>query len=261
MVPHRQAQSRYRRRRSRDGRPGAGLRRARWDEELLEVHGPNVSIENSVAVTGNTVYFANSGGLLQGWDITGLATGVEPQRVFRFWLGDDTDASIVADDEGFLYAAVEYEKENQRSKEVGQLVKIDPTAPDDPIVWSVADRDGVPGGLWATPAVTDTMVYASTNTGRLLGVDRRSGDIVWEKRFGQPIWSSQVVVDDVLIQGDCAGLVHAYDVSDPTVDPPELWKLELGGCIESTPAVWDGRIIVGTREGRVHMFADPTRAE
>jgi len=34
------------------------------------------------------------------------------------------------------------------------------------------------------------------------------------------------------------------------VDPPLLWQVELGGCIESTPAVWDGRIYVGTRAGR-----------
>ena len=29
----------------------------------------------------------------------------------------------------------------------------------------------------------------------------------------------------------------------------ELWRVELGGCIESTPAVWKGQIFVGTRAG------------
>ncbi len=45
-------------------------------------------------------------------------------------------------------------------------------------------------------------------------------------------------VDDVLLQGDCNGVLHAYDVSDTTVAPPEIWQIEIGGCIESTPAVW-----------------------
>ena len=49
-----------------------------------------------------------------------------------------------------------------------------------------------------------------------------------------------MVVDDVLIEGDCNGVLHAYDVSEPGEDPPELWTVELGGCIESTPAVWNG---------------------
>ncbi len=44
-----------------------------WDQELLNDIGDNdVSIENSVAIVGNTVFFANSGGLVQGWDISAL---------------------------------------------------------------------------------------------------------------------------------------------------------------------------------------------
>jgi hypothetical protein len=36
-----------------------------------------------------------------------------------------------------------------------------------------------------------------------------------------------------------------------------LWTVELGGCIESTPAVWKGGIWVGTRGGRFFALADP----
>jgi hypothetical protein len=63
-------------------------------------------------------------------------------------------------------------------------------------------------------------------------------------------------VDDVLIQGDCAGVLHGYDVSDTQADPPELWSVTIGGCIESTPAVWEGRIYVGTRAGFMVALAD-----
>ena len=100
------------------------------------------------------------------------------------------------------------------------------------------------------------MLYVPTNGGRLLGVDRMTGEIVWTKDLPGPTWQSPVVVDDVLIQGDCNGFLHAYDVSNPRVDPPELWSLELGGCIESTPAVWKGRIYVGTRAGLFFAIGD-----
>jgi hypothetical protein len=53
----------------------------------------------------------------------------------------------------------------------------------------------------------------------------------------------------VLLQGDCDGVLHAYDVSSPKRRPKQLWALRVGGCIESTPAVWRGRIYVGTRAG------------
>jgi PQQ-like domain len=227
-----------------------------YDSELISKVGGNVSIENSVAISGNTVYFANSGGLVQGWDIAGLTDGEEPTRVFEYWVGEDVDASVVVDDEGMLYVGVEYEIGRARALEVGQLVKLDPSRPADPLVWSVHDNGSLPSGMWATPAVHRDVVIAPLDTGRVLGIDRYTGDTRWEiPMYGAFNWSSPVVVDDVYLQGDCEGTLHAFDVSDTTVRPPELWSVGLPGCIESTPAVWDGRIIVGTRTGQVHMLS------
>ncbi len=229
-----------------------------WDDELLSDVGDNqMSIENSVAISGNVVYFANGGGLVQGWDISGLQEGRDPTRVFRYWAGDDIDASIVVDDEGFLYVAAEYERGNARAEEVGQLVKLDPRNAENPLVWSVKDLGtGGKSGLWATPAIWKDTVYAATNSGRVLGVDRATGRILWEKDFASQTWQSPVVVDDVLIQGDCEGNLRAFDVRDTRVDPPELWNVKLEGCIESTPAVWNGRLFVGTRAGKVYAIGD-----
>ncbi len=123
-------------------------------------------------------------------------------------------------------------------------------------MWSVFDTGALPGGIWATPALHEDLIIAPTDSGRLLGVDRATGDIRWEFRLPGPLWSSPVVVDDVLLQGDCEGALHAYDLSDTTVEPPPLWTVSLTGCIESTPAVWDGRIVFGTRAGQVHMLGD-----
>ena len=82
-----------------------------WDDQLLKDIGDRqLSIENSVAISGNTVYFANGGGLIQGWDISGLKEGKTPTRNFRFWAGDDIDASLVIDADGFIYAGVEFER-------------------------------------------------------------------------------------------------------------------------------------------------------
>ena len=232
-----------------------------WDQDLLNAIGDTtVSVETSPTVVGNTVYFANSGGLVQGYDITGLADGAEPTRVFRFWTGDDTDASIVADADGMLYVASEYERSatTDRSGEVGQLMKLDPgadtAAGEDPLVWSFHDDAARPGGIWSTPAVVDGVVYVGTNAGRLVGVDADDGTLLWEKKLPGPLWASPSVVDGVLLMGDCDGGFHAYDVSDPGVDPPELWTMELGGCIEATPAVWGGRILIGTRSGQLHSI-------
>lgn len=227
-----------------------------WDDELLNAVGDdNVSIEGGMTVVGNTLYFANSGGLVQGWDISGVADGEVPERVFRYWAGDDVDATVVADGEGFLYVGVEYERGNARSQELGQMLKLDPSA-EDPLVWGTDLRNADIDGVWATPALTDEMVYVPTNAGFLYGLSRETGDVVWFKRLTGPAWSSPVVIDDVLMQSDCAGNIYAFDVSDPAVEPPEIWRMSLGGCIEATPAVWNGVIYVADRGGGFYAIGD-----
>ena len=223
-----------------------------WDDELLEVLlDENVSIETAITIVGDHLWFANSGGLVQAWDIGGLRDGVEPRRIFRFWTGDDTDASVVIDEEGFAYVGVEIERAFTRGVELGQLIKLDPRRPDDPVVWSRDLKVRVPDGIWATAALHRDVLYVATNEGNLHAIDRATGETRWQVKLQGPVWSSPVVVDDVLLQADCAGVLHAWDVSDTTRAPEELWTIDLPWCIESTPAVWDGQIVVGHRRGEI----------
>ena len=90
----------------------------------------------------------------------------------------------------------------------------------------------------------------------MYAVDRQTGATRWTLDLPGPTWQSAVIVDDTLVQGDCEGVLHAYDVSDTTVQPPELWTVQLEGCIESTPAVWQGRLFVGARGGRFYALGD-----
>ena len=169
---------------------------------MSDFGSPQTSIENSVAIYKDTVYFANSAGLVQGWDISKLKQGKDPQRVFRFWTGDDTDATVTIDEEGFLYVGSEYEKGNSRSREVGQMMKLDPRKKGDPLVWSVRTRVGSVAACGAPALYKDIVIY-DTDGGRVLGIDRQDGDVRWERELPGPLWQSPVVVDDTLLLGDC----------------------------------------------------------
>jgi outer membrane protein assembly factor BamB len=241
-------------------RPRVVLTVPSWDGGLASAAPDrHFSIENSVSFHDGVVYFANSAGLVQGWDISRvLRGGRRAKRVFRFWTGDDTDASVVIDEKGHLYVASELEKMNGRAEQVGQLMKLDPSRRRRPLLWSVPIREqnAGKGGSWSTPALDRELVYVATNAGGLLAVDRDSGRIRWRIGLPGPTWSSPVVVDDVLLQGDCAGDLHAYDVSNQRPRPPEMWSLTLGGCIEATPAVWKGLIFVGTRAGAMYGIGE-----
>ncbi len=229
------------------------------DEQFAQVGDRNTSIENSVAVDveRDRVWFANSGGRVVALDISSIRTGVAPILV-DFLTGDDIDASIVIDHDGTAIVAVEYERKTERSREVGQLLKLDPDRPSDPLVWSVHipddPRPGVArddGGVWSTPALYAGHLYVTTHPGDLLVVDAGTGEVTHTERFGYHEWSSPTVVDDTLVIARClGGALLAWSLDDPG-QPRPMWTSELpsGACIESTPALWGGSIYVGSRDG------------
>ncbi|MFW2339295.1 MAG: PQQ-binding-like beta-propeller repeat protein [Acidimicrobiia bacterium] len=233
-----------------------------WNDDLIRSVGDrNASIESSVAILDGRLYFTNSGGRVVGLDITRVEAGEAP-IVFDYWAGDDIDASPVIDANGMLYIAIELERNLSRAEEVGQIIKLDPSRPDDPLLWSVAVpalNSLTDGGAWATPALGDGVLYAATHPGDLLAIDTDTGEVLWTDAIGFHAWSSPLIVDDhLLVAVDCegGGGLRAYSLADPT-RPVRAWDLPHGGgCIESTPTVWDGRIFVGSRDGFFYAFGD-----
>lgn len=244
-----------------------------WTDELYDLLGRQHSVENSTVVFGQKAYFATSGGRVVGVDVSDIENG-NAEVFFDFWMGDDIDSTMLTDEEGYLYvvAHADHEKTNntaaRRVREVGQLVKLDTSIPAtslsslEPIVWSVeipAAR-GQDTGAWATPALhEDGILYVAADSGDLMAVDTDTGEVVWTDYVGVNAWSSPVIVDDVLmIVTNCVSEdrnLRAYDVSDPTA-PAQMWEALVtnGGCIEATPAVWNGQVFIGSRDGFLYAL-------
>jgi outer membrane protein assembly factor BamB len=231
-----------------------------WTDELVRAVGNQHSVESSTTVHGDTAYFATGAGRVMGINISDVATSNDPV-VFDFWMGDDVDATIVTDSAGMLYVAAEIDLNTTRGAEIGQLAKLDPSNPEDPLVWSlgIPGANGVAGGIWATPALTGSVLYVLTNPGEVLAVDAENGDVLWRDDVGAHAWSSPVIVDETLVVAvDCetnSGF-RAYDIADPRHPVVEWESLVTGGCIESTPAVWGGRLFVGSRDGYFYALGE-----
>jgi hypothetical protein len=238
-----------------------------YDSAFLAQTGPNVSIEDSPAAFGDRVYFTNSGGRVIGLDVSDIRNGNAPV-VFDFWAGGDIDATTVIDEEGMLYVSVNVkpwqvgaghrtQANIDRTREVGQLIKLDPYTDGDPLLWGVdlASSGGEDSGTWATPALHDGLLYTNTHLGSLIAVDTANGDIVWQDgTVGWHSWSSPAVVDDTLVVATCAGDLRGYSLEDPRA-PRMVWTVSLGEtCLEATPAIWDGVIYVGSRDGFLRAF-------
>jgi outer membrane protein assembly factor BamB len=229
-----------------------------WTQEILDLISPSgymaTSVENSAAVFEGRVYFATSAGRVIGLDIHNIDAGVI-DVVFDYWVGDDVDASIVVDGAGMLYVSAEYERYTERARTLGQLVKLNPYDEDDPYVWGMFSTTEPPakGGLWSTPALGDGVLYAITHKGFLVAVDQSTGEELWVEEVGAGSWSSPAVVDDHLVVATNPGLLRSYDIRNPR-EPVLEWEIQVGaGNIEATPAVWDGMIYVGVRDG--YMYA------
>ena len=52
--------------------------------------------------------------------------------------------------------------------------------------------------------------------------------------------------------GDCTGMFYAYDVTNTRALPTRLWGMNMGGCVESTPAMWKGVLYFADRQGHLH---------
>ena len=174
-----------------------------WDDQQFKDLGDKeVSIENSVAISGNTVYFANSGGLVQGWDISGLKEGKEPTRVFRFWAGEDMDA-VTRDRRRWVDLRRHRVRTPQRPLEGDRP---DHEARPEEARRPVGLVDEGPGPerqdrRMGHPRPVQGRAHRGHQRGALLALDRATGAVIWEKNFGSQTWQSPVVVDDTLIDG------------------------------------------------------------
>ena len=100
------------------------------------------------------------------------------------------------------------------------------------------------------------VLFVATNSGKLMSLARYSGKVLWSISLEGPLWGSPVVVEDILLIGDCGGHLRAYGVEQPDVEPIEIWRVEIGGCLEATPTVWEGRIYIGSREGGLFALGE-----
>lgn len=84
--------------------------------------------------------------------------------------------------------------------------------------------------------------------GRIVAYDKATGNIIWSVEQTNDYWASPVVVYDAqgkayLIQCDRGGYVTMYDASSGIM----LNSIDIGSRIDSTPAVFNNLLVVGTR--------------
>lgn len=216
-------------------------------------------IEGSAAAYRNLMYAPDNDGNIICWDATTM------QVVWVFPTGDDTDATIVLEDtpDGpFIYTGNEFDKrgEGDGGAKSGPVTfrKIDALTGKEVWKWQIdAKYNVVNGGMMATPAlgfgeVSDLLFVtmartASDKQGDLVALDKKSGQVVWQRTMGAFSWSSPLLIQGkdghvYGIQGDSSGLLHLFNPGTGE----DYSTLQLEKNIEASPAVYNNMLVVGT---------------
>ena len=220
-----------------------------------------IGTENSVAIYNQYVYFVTNIGIVQCVDLNTM------QTVWTYQDGDDTDASLVIEVETdgtvALYGANELDQRGHRG--TSQLFKLNALTGEE--LWRVDsdpiyqhDENG--GGSFATPAVgkgeLSELVYfhvalTRDTHGMLYALNKRTGQVVWQKSMGAYGWSSPTCVyaengRGYVLVGSCNGLLRLFD----GLSGEEIARADLGANIEGSPIVFGDTIVVGTRGSRIY---------
>ena len=118
------------------------------------------------------------------------------------------------------------------------------------ILWTV----DLQGAAAASPLYHDGYLYIGSYAHKLFKIDT-SGQIVAEYEGEGWIWSTPVIVDDVLYYADLSGTVYALNSNDLS----EVWKNSVADSgsrrgIRPAPLVTEDYVIVASRNGSVYWL-------
>jgi outer membrane protein assembly factor BamB len=97
--------------------------------------------------------------------------------------------------------------------------------------------------VYTTPAVDADYVYFGDASGELACLDRESGEPVWSFATGGAIMATPMVAD-LLFCGSSDGTMYAFKKNSGEL----VWTLETAGQIFTTPALTGGRLLFGSHD-------------
>jgi len=101
-----------------------------------------------------------------------------------------------------------------------------------------------------TKVALDDKVYVAGTTGILFALDKKSGEMEWQRKFPWPVWTSPAVDENMVFIGDGGGTLLALDKSDGRT----LWEFKSDGVILSSPIVVGNYLIFASLDKNVYCL-------
>ena len=224
--------------------------------------------EASAVIEGGYLYVSENGGLFYCVDLNTM------ELVWAQDTKDDSNSTpvmeYVSDTEAYIYTAPSLHWTADENDE-GTIAVYKLNALTGEIVWQtpfdVHTVDGVSGGVQSTPllgkAGTDLeglIVYTvartpSSDSGVMVALDTKTGEEVWTMDMENYTWSSPVAVYGAegaayVVTFDAIGTVFLVDGKTGET----LYTSSVGTLVEASPAVYNDKIVVGTRGQQIYAL-------
>lgn len=199
-------------------------------------------IRSTPAVAGDLVYFGGGDGVVYALE---LASGKER------WRHTTTGAGLDAADFGFDRRQIQaspavVDGTVYLGSRDASLYALDAQAGE--VRWHRED-----GSAWVvgSAAVAGGRLFnGRSSSGRFRAVDIQSGAEEWVVNTGGTVFSSPVLVGDVVYVGSGSAFLYALQAETGAV----RWRFVTGGPIHSSPVVADGRVYIGSDDGSVYAI-------
>ncbi|GAB4559314.1 MAG: hypothetical protein Tsb0017_15390 [Geothermobacteraceae bacterium] len=103
---------------------------------------------------------------------------------------------------------------------------------------------------YGAPVVADGLVHAATGAGVLATFALKDGTPLWQVDLGAPVYATPAVVGPWLALADNGGTLRMVSRFDGKL--VNDWRA--GDAIQTTPVLFDGQLLFGSRDGRLHAL-------
>ncbi len=221
-------------------------------------------MEDSAVVWQQYMFVADNAGDMMCLDLNTM------QLVWAQDILDDTNSSPVfeQDEAGnkFIYTApsLHWEMDEKTGKGKMSIYKLNAMTGE--VIWQkpyeVYSLSGLSGGVQATPVlgrgeISDLLIcpVARTpykRTGRLVALDKNTGEERWAINMDNYSWSSPVAVYSssgkaYIVQADSKGTIYLIDGKSGDIRD----SINVGSNVEASPAVYGNKLVVGTRGKKI----------
>lgn len=128
-----------------------------------------------------------------------------------------------------------------------KLLKVDITT--QKILWEYASS-GKQEPFFASPAVSDTFVVASSRDGFIYCVSAQTGSLIWKYATRKEVDSSPVICGNRVVVGSDDGFLYILDLNTGN----RISSYDIGGAVACSPLVAGKYVVVGDDNGVISAF-------